>query len=282
MTPKNQDLKKRPGTKALERIAREIRIEVLKMLTCAGSGHTGGSLSMVELLVGLYFYKFKCDPMRPLCETRDIFILSKGHACPTLYAVLAHMNFFPKEELCTLRKMGSRLQGHPQRGLPGIEVSSGSLGQGLSLANGVSLAARLNKDTRRVYCLMGDGELDEGQIWEAVLTGAHYKLDNLCGIVDYNKFQIDGSVEEVKGLEPLRDKWQAFGWEVLEIDGHNILEVMDAYDKAEAIKGKPTIIIAHTIKGKGVSFIENQNKYHGVAPTKEELERALKELGAGS
>lgn len=278
MTQKNQNFKKRPDTKALEKIAREIRIEVLKMLTCAGSGHTGGSLSMVELLVGMYFYKFRCDPERPLCETRDIFILSKGHACPALYAVLAHMNFFPKEELCTLRKMGSRLQGHPQRGLPGIEVSSGSLGQGLSLANGFSLAARLNKDPRRVYCLMGDGELDEGQVWEAVLTSAHYKLDNLCGIVDYNKFQIDGRIEEVKALEPLGDKWQAFGWEVLEIDGHSLSEVMDAYDKAETIKGKPTAIIAHTIKGKGVSFLEEQNKYHGIAPTKEELERALKEL----
>ncbi|MFC1667589.1 transketolase [Candidatus Omnitrophota bacterium] len=269
---------KKPEIKKLEKIANEIRVEILKMLTCAGSGHTGGSLSMVELLVGLYFYKFRCDPEKPLCNTRDIFILSKGHACPGLYATLAHMNFFKKEELCTLRQLGTRLQGHPQRGLPGIEVSSGSLGQGLSIANGYALGARLNKDDRRIYCIMGDGELDEGQIWEAVLTGAHYKLDNVCGIVDYNKFQIDGRIEEVKGLEPLKDKWQAFGWEVLEIDGHNIKEVMGAYDKAETIKGKPAVILAHTVKGKGVSFFENQNKYHGVAPSKDELENALKEL----
>ena len=271
-------MKSRPDTKDLKRIATEIRIEILKMLTCAGSGHTGGSLSIVELIVGLYFYKFKCDPARPLCDTRDIFILSKGHACPALYAVLAHMNFFDKKELCTLRKIGTRLQGHPQKGLPGIEVSSGSLGQGLSIANGCALAARLNKDPKRIYCIMGDGELDEGQIWEAALTGAHYKLDNVCGIVDNNGFQIDGSIEEIKGLEPLKEKWKAFNWEVLEIDGHNIEEVMDAYDKAETIKDRPTIIIAHTVKGKGVSFFENQNKYHGVAPSKEELGHAIKEL----
>lgn len=271
-------MNKRPDIKTLKKIARDIRIEILKMLTCAGSGHTGGSLSMVELLVGLYFYKFKCDPKKPSCRTRDIFILSKGHACPALYAVLAHMNFFKKEELCTLRKAGTRLQGHPQLGLPGIEISSGSLGQGLSIANGFALAARLNKDPKTIYCLMGDGELDEGQIWEAVLTGNHYKLDNICGIVDYNKFQIDGRVEEIKALEPLKDKWKAFGWEVAEIDGHNFTEIMDAYDKRESVKGRPFVILAHTIKGKGVSFLENQNRYHGVAPTKEELERALKEL----
>lgn len=271
---------KKPDIKKLEKIATEIRIEILNMLTCAGSGHTGGSLSMVELLVGLYFYKFRCDPEKPLCDTRDIFILSKGHGCPALYAVLAHMNFFNKEELCTLRKLGTRLQGHPQRGLPGIEVSSGSLGQGLSIANGYALGARLNKDKKKVYCLMGDGELDEGQIWEAALTSAHYKLDSVCGIVDNNKFQIDGKTEEVKALEPLKEKWKAFNWEVLEIDGHNLKEITAAYDKAETIKGKPAIILAHTVKGKGVSFFENQNKYHGVAPTKKELEQAIKELGA--
>ena len=269
---------KKPDIKKLEKIAREIRVEILKMLTCAGSGHTGGSLSMVDLLVGLYFYKFRCDPEKPLCDTRDIFILSKGHGCPALYAVLAHMNFFKKEELCTLRKLGTRLQGHPQRGLPGVEVSSGSLGQGLSIANGCALGARLNKDKKKVYCLMGDGELDEGQIWEAALTSAHYKLDSVCGIVDNNGFQIDGRTEEVKALEPLKEKWKAFNWEVIEIDGHNLKEITAAYDKAETIKGKPTIILAHTVKGKGVSFLENQNKYHGVAPTKVELEQAIKEL----
>ncbi len=271
-------MNKKPDIKKLESIAREIRREILKMLSCAGSGHTGGSLSMVELLVGLYFYRFKCDPKKPLCDTRDVFILSKGHGCPALYAVLAKMNFFKEKELCTLRKSGTRLQGHPQMGLPGVEVSSGSLGQGLSIANGFALAARLNKDPKRIYCLMGDGELDEGQIWEAALTSAHYKLDNVCGIVDYNKFQIDGRTEEVKNLEPLKDKWQAFGWEVLEIDGHNLKDVISAYDKVDTIKERPTVILAHTVKGKGVSFFENQNKYHGVAPSKEELEKALKEL----
>ncbi len=269
---------KQPDIKELKEIAKEIRIEIVKMLNCAGSGHTGGSLSMVELLVGLYFYKFRCEPSKPLCNTRDIFVLSKGHGCPALYAVLARMNFFSKDELCTLRKIGTRLQGHPQRGLPGIEISSGSLGQGLSIANGFSLGARLNKDPKRIYCLMGDGELDEGQVWEAALTSAHYKLDNVCGIIDYNKFQIDGRVEDVKGLEPLKAKWQAFGWEVFEIDGHNIKEVTDAYDNAEKIKGKPSMVLAHTVKGKGVSFFENKNKYHGVAPNKEELEKAIIEI----
>jgi len=269
---------KQPDIRELKKIANEIRIEILKMLTCAGSGHTGGSLSMVELLVGLYFYKFKCDPVQPLCSTRDIFVLSKGHGCPALYAVLAHMNFFGRDELCTLRKVGTRLQGHPQRGLPGIEISSGSLGQGLSIANGFALGARLNKDPKRIYCLMGDGELDEGQVWEAALTAAHYKLDNVCAIVDYNKFQIDGRIEEVKGLEPLAEKWEAFGWKVFEIDGHDLKELMDTYDAAEKVKGRPSIILAHTVKGKGVSFIENQNRFHGTAPTKEELERAIKEL----
>ena len=269
---------KQPNINELKKIAQEIRIEIVKMLNCAGSGHTGGSLSMVELLVGLYFYKFKCDPSKPLCNTRDIFILSKGHGCPALYAVLARMNFFSKEELCTLRKVGTRLQGHPQRGLPGIEISSGSLGQGLSIANGFALGARLNKGSKRIYCLMGDGELDEGQVWEAALTSAHYKLANVCGIIDYNKFQIDGRVEDIKGLEPLKAKWQAFGWEVFEIDGHNVKEVTEAYDKAEKIKDKPSMILAHTVKGKGVSFFENKNKYHGVAPSKEELEKAIKEL----
>ncbi len=271
-------MRERPRVQELEKIARDIRIEILKMLTCAGSGHTGGSLSIVELLVGLYFYKFRCEPKRPLCDTRDIFILSKGHGCPALYAILASMNFFDREELRTLRKIGTRLQGHPQRGLPGVEISSGSLGQGLSIANGYALAARLNKDNKKIYCMMGDGELDEGQVWEAALTSAHYKLDNVCAIVDYNKFQIDGPVEEIKGLEPLKEKWQAFNWEVLEIDGHNLKEVMDAYDRAGTIKGRPAIILAHTIKGKGVSFFANQNQYHGKAPTKEELERALKEI----
>lgn len=269
---------KKPDMNELKKIAKEVRIEIIKMLNCAGSGHTGGSLSMVELLVGLYFYKFRCDPSMPLCNTRDIFVLSKGHGCPALYAVLARMKFFSRDELCTLRKIGTRLQGHPQKGLPGVEISSGSLGQGLSIANGFALGSRLNNEPKRIYCLMGDGELDEGQVWEAALTSAHYKLDNVCGIIDYNKYQIDGRVEDVKGLEPLKSKWQAFGWEVFEINGHSVEEVVEAYDKAEKIKGKPSMILAHTVKGKGVSFFENKNKYHGLAPNKEEMEKAIKEL----
>jgi transketolase len=269
---------KKPDVKTLETIAKNVRVDILKMLNRAGSGHTGGSLSLVEILVGLYFYKFKCEPKKPLCPTRDIFILSKGHGCPALYAVLARKDFFHRDELLTLRKFGSRLQGHPQKGLQGVEVSSGSLGQGLSIANGFAIGARLNKDSKRIYCVMGDGELDEGQVWEAMLTSAHFKLDNVCAVVDYNKFQIDGRTDEIKSLEPLKDKWKAFGWEVIEVNGHEIKELMDAYDKAETIKGKPTVILAHTVKGKGVSFIENQNRFHGTAPTAEELERAIKEI----
>ncbi len=269
---------KKPDIKGLKKISKEIRIEIVKMLNCSGSGHTGGSLSMVELLVGLYFYKFRCEPTKPLCNTRDIFVLSKGHGCPALYATLAYMNFFGKEELCTLRKLGTRLQGHPQRGLPGVEISSGSLGQGLSVSVGMSLAAKIDKKDYRVYCLMGDGEIQEGNIWEAAMSASHYKCDNLCGILDFNGFQIDGKVKDIMNLEPIVDKWEAFGWQVIEIDGHNMRQILAAYDEAREIKGKPSIIIAHTIKGKGVSFMENVVDFHGRAPTKAETEIALKEL----
>jgi len=218
------------------------------------------------------------DPSKPGWETRDRMILSKGHGCSTLYAVLAEAGYFPKEELMTFRKFNSRLQGHPQLGLPGLEASTGSLGQGLSIANGMALAARLDKKDTRVYCLMGDGELNEGQIWEAAMSASHYNLDNLCGIVDFNKIQIDGWCEDVMSVEPLAEKWKSFCWHVIECDGHNFEELINALDEAEKTKGKPTIILAHTTKGKGVSFIENQAKWHGIAPKKDELERALKEL----
>lgn len=264
--------------KELQKKAIQIRRDTLKMLTLAGSGHTGGSLSEVEVLLALYYYKLRHNPKDPKWPKRDRFILSKGHGCPALYAVLAHCGYFSKEELWTLRKVGSRLQGHPQLGLPGLEASTGSLGQGLSIANGMALASRLDDLDIRIYCLMGDGEINEGQIWEAAMTAAHYKLDNVCGIIDANKLQIDGFTCDIKNLEPLPDKWRAFNWHVLEVDGHNLKELTAALDKAESLKGKPTVIIAHTIKGKGISFIENKVEWHGIAPKKEELERALKEL----
>ncbi len=265
--------------KELEKKAREIRKDILIMLEKAGSGHSGGSLSVVEILMTLFYYKMRHHPKEPDCEERDRFFLSKGHVCPALYTVLAHVGYFPKEELLTLRKFGSRLQGHPDRKkLPCLESSSGSLGQGLSLANGTALAFKLDKKPNRVYCLMSDGEQQEGQIWEAAMTAVHFKLDNVCGIIDYNKLQIDGFVKDVKGIEPFADKWKAFGWHVLEVDGHSFKELMDALDKAETVKARPTCIIAHTIKGKGVSFMENRVEWHGVPPKKDQLELALKEL----
>jgi len=271
---------KRPDISKLKDIARNIRIDILKMLAAAGSGHPGGSLSSVEILVALYFYKLRHDPKNPHWPDRDRFILSKGHVCPALYAVLAHAGYFPKEELMTLRKLGSRLQGHSKKDSPpGIEVSSGSLGQGLSIANGMALAARLDKKDARIYCLMGDGETNEGQVWEAAMSAGHYKLDNLCAIVDYNKLCIDGRVEDVKALEPIADKWRSFGLNTIEVsDGHDLEQLMGALDKAQNTKGAPSIIIAHTIKGKGVSFAENKCEWHGVAPNQEQLKKALDEL----
>ncbi len=269
---------KRPDILELQKKAIEIRKDILNMLTLAGSGHTGGSLSIVEILLALYYYKLQINTKDPDWQKRDRFVLSKGHGCPALYAVLASKGYFSKEKLWTLRKLGSLLQGHPQIGLPGIEISSGSLGQGLSVANGIALAARMDKSNIRVYCLMGDGETNEGQIWEAAMTAAHYKLDNLCGIVDFNKLQIDGFCCDIKDMQPYMNKWISFGWHVIETDGHDLTKLMDALDEAEKIKGKPTVIIAHTIKGKGISFIENKVEWHGIAPKKEQCERAIKEL----
>lgn len=263
----------------LEDIARQVRRDTLVMLNRAGSGHTGGSLSSVEILTALFFSKMKHRPSDPSWDQRDRFVLSKGHAAPAFYAVLARCGYFPLEDLISLRKLGSHLQGHPDCNFtPGVEVSTGSLGQGLSMANGISLALKLDGKTSRVYVLLGDGEVQEGQIWEAAMSAAHYKLDNLCAILDHNHLQIDGPVEEVMNIEPLSDKWRAFGWAVIDINGHDYAQILTALDKAESIKGQPSIIIAETIKGKGVSFFENKVEYHGVAPTDEELERALKEL----
>jgi transketolase len=268
----------KPDTLELRKKSIEVRKDILKMLTLAGSGHTGGSLSIVDILVSLYFGRLRHDPKNPQWPERDRLLLSKGHACPALYAVLAHAGYFPKELLWTLRKLGSQLQGHPQMGLPGVEISSGSLGQGLSIANGMALGARLNKSGSKIYCLMGDGETNEGQVWEAAMTAAHYALDSVCAIVDFNGLQIDGFCCEVKDMGSYRHKWESFGWHTLETDGHDISRLIGSYDAAGRIKGKPTVIIAHTVKGKGVSFIENKAEWHGIAPKKEEYEKAVREL----
>jgi transketolase len=262
----------------MKRKAIDLRRDVLKMLMEAGSGHTGGSLSIIEILVSLYYGRMNLKPEIFGNRERDKFVLSKGHACPALYAVLADQGFFPKEELMTLRKLGTRLQGHPQLGLPGLEISSGSLGQGLSVANGFALADRMDGTDARVYCLMGDGETNEGQVWEAAMTAAHYKLDNLCAIIDYNRLQIDGQTCEVKDLGEFREKWEKFGWFTVEVDGHDVEQLGKGFDQLKDIKGQPQIIIAHTVKGKGVSFIENRVEWHGIAPKPDDLEKALVEL----
>jgi transketolase len=268
----------KPDIKSLKKKAVDIRKDILNMLMLAGSGHTGGSLSIVDILVTLYYYEMRHDPKNPKWPGRDRFLLSKGHACPALYAILAEKGYFKKEDLSGLRKFGSKLQGHPQIGLAGVEISSGSLGQGLSIANGMALAARLDKLDTRIYCLMGDGETNEGQVWEAAMTTSHYKLDSICAIVDYNKLQIDGFCCEVKDMGSYLDKWKSFGWNVIETDGHDIEKLIASFDKAKTVKGMPTVIVAHTIKGKGVSFVENKAQWHGIAPKKEEYERAIKEL----
>ncbi len=262
----------------LKRKAIVLRRDILVMLEKAGSGHTGGSLSIVEILISLYYQRMNVDPEKQDWKERDKFVLSKGHGCPALYAVLADLGFFPREKLWTLRKLGSLLQGHPQLGLPGLETSSGSLGQGLSVAVGFALAARMDGINSRTYCLMGDGETNEGQIWEAAMTAAHYKLDNLCGIIDFNKLQIDGFCCEVKGQGEYRKKWEDFGWYAVEADGHDLEQLDKAFDAVQTVKDRPQIIIAHTIKGKGISFVENKVEWHGIAPKKEELEKALAEL----
>ncbi len=264
----------------LKRKAIQLRRDILTMLFTAGSGHTGGSLSMVEVLVALYHRQMNYDANNPKWRNRDKFVLSKGHGCPALYAVLADAGFFPKEELLSLRKIGSRLQGHPQIGLPGVEISSGSLGQGLSVANGMAIADRMDGINARTYCLMGDGETNEGQVWEAAMTAAHYKLDNLCAIIDFNKLQIDGWCCEVKHPGKYREKWEHFGWHAIETDGHDFESLDRAFEKAARVKGAPQVIIADTVKGKGISFIENKVEWHGVAPKKDELVKALAELDA--
>jgi len=262
-----------------ERLGREVRREILKTLAKAGSGHTGGSLSCVEILLALYYGKMRHHPHEPGWPDRDRFVLSKGHGAPALYVILAQQGYFDSAELNTLRCLCGKLQGHPyNRTTPGVEIATGSLGQGLSVANGMALAGKLDKKSYRVYVLLGDGENQEGQVWEAAMSAAHYHLDNLCALIDYNKLQIDGALCDIMGVEPLEAKWQAFGWSTCQVNGHDVDEIRVALDRAEDERGKPSMIICHTVKGKGVSFMENKIEYHGVAPSPEELERALAEL----
>ncbi len=269
--------------------ANAVRRHIIEMVYAAGSGHPGGSLSATDIIVALYFKIMNYDPENPNWKDRDRFVLSKGHAAPALYAALAELGVFPVDELLTLRKVGSRLQGHPDmRKLPGIEASTGSLGQGLSIANGMALAAKLDRKLYNVFVMLGDGEIEEGQVWEAAMFASHYKLDNLIAFLDRNKLQIDGETEKVMSIEPIADKWKAFGWEVKEINGHDFKEITDAVEWAKAIKGKPVMIIAHTIKGKGVSFMEGSVHFHGKPPNDEEyriaiqdLENERKEIGGG-
>jgi len=262
---------------ALKERAKKLRRHIIAMTARAGSGHPGGSLSSADIITALYFNFLRHDPRDPRWPDRDRFVLSKGHAAPLLYAALAETGYFPVEELLTLRKLDSRMQGHTDMTTtPGVEMSAGSLGQGLSFSIGIALAARLDRRDYRVYVLLGDGECDEGQVWEAAMAAAHYKVDNLVAIVDRNQQQIDGWTYDVMDTEPLAEKWRSFGWHTIEVDGHDLAQILAALDEAKQVKGRPTAIIAHTTKGKGVSFMENNPEFHGKAPTPAEAERALK------
>lgn len=268
-----------PESQRLAEIAWRLRMSIVEMIAKAGSGHPGGSLSAIDIITCLYFAKMRHDPKRPDWPERDRFVLSKGHAVPALYAVLAEAGYFPVQELSTLRKLNSRLQGHPvSTALPGIESCTGSLGQGLSVAQGMALASKLDGGTFHVWAMIGDGESQEGQIWEAAMSAPKFNLDTLTVILDYNRGQIDGHVKDVMNIEPVLEKWRVFNWNVLEIDGHDFGQILTALDQAKATKGKPTAIVAHTVKGKGVSFMEDQISWHGSAPNAEQTEKALAEL----
>ena len=269
--------------KGLNEITNVIRKDIVSMICKSKSGHPGGSLSAADILTTLFFGEMNIDPKNPKDADRDRFVLSKGHAAPVLYSVLARRGYFPVEELSTLRKIGSRLQGHPSmKCLPGIDMSTGSLGQGISVAVGMSLAGKIDNKDYRVYALLGDGELEEGQVWEAAMSAAHYKLDNLTAFIDFNGLQIDGDITKVMNPSPIDKKFEAFGWNVLVIDGHDIDEILNAIEKAKNCKGKPTVVICNTIKGKGVSFMENQASWHGTAPNKEQCKQALAEIGGNN
>ena len=264
----------------LEKKANELRLDVIESTAAAGSGHPGGSLSAADFMAVLYFRILNHNPSDPQWEERDRFILSKGHAAPILYAALAESGYFPKEELMTLRKMGSNLQGHPVKGkVPGVEMSTGSLGQGLSMACGIALAGKLDDKGYKTYCLLGDGELQSGQNWEAAMLAHHYHLNNLIAVVDRNRLQITGNTECAMGLDPLPEKWNAFGWNVIIVDGHNMMQMIEACEKARSSEKNPTVIILNTIKGKGVSFMENNYEFQGKTCKAEEREQAVKELG---
>lgn len=260
----------------------KLRAHIIRMITEAGSGHPGGSLSIIDLVATLYRHVLRHDPKRADWADRDRFVLSKGHGVPALYATLALHGYFDEAELMTLRRLGSPLQGHPVVDtVPGIEACTGSLGQGLSIAQGMALAGRLDGKVYRVFCLMGDGEIQEGQVWEAAMSAAKYRLDNLVGIVDCNRGQLDGMVEDIMPIEPVDEKWASFGWDVKRIDGHDLSQVLDAYEWAQSREGKPKVIVADTVKGKGVSFMENNPGWHGVAPSAEQADQAVSEIEAG-
>lgn len=263
----------------LKNIANEVRKGIIEQVYSAKSGHPGGALSCADLLTALYFNQMNINPNTPNAEGRDRFVLSKGHASAALYSVLAQRGYLNKEDLKTFRNINSNLQGHPDMNkVPGVDATTGSLGQGLSIANGMALASKLNSDGYRVYCLLGDGEIEEGQVWEAAMTAAHYNLDNLCVIVDNNNLQIDGQIKDVAGLENIEDKFKSFGFEVVAIDGHCFKDILEAFNIARKTKGKPTAIIAKTVKGKGVSYMENQAGWHGKAPNEEQFNQAIEEL----
>jgi transketolase len=265
---------------SLQRRARQIRREIIRMTFTAGSGHPGGSLSVTDLLTALVFHELKIDPQHANLPDRDRLVLSKGHAAPALYAALAHRGFLPVDELLTFRKLGSRLQGHAEGSqLPGVEAATGSLGQGIGIAVGMALDGRLARRTNRVYVIIGDGECQSGSTWEALMAGGHYALDNLVVLLDRNRFEADGDTESIMGIEPITDKFRAFRYETLDIDGHDFAQILGALAQARATKGRPTAIVARTIKGKGVSFMENTHAWHEKAPTQEEANRALSELG---
>ena len=264
----------------LKQKATHIRELILTALAEAGSGHTGGSLDLADIFTVLYFDHLRHDPSNPQWDGRDKVVLSIGHTAPVLYATLAAAGYFPEDEMLTLRKLGSRLQGHPsyEFRLPGLETCSGSLGQGLGVSLGMALAAKMDGKPNRVFCIMGDGEQQEGSVWETAMAAAHHKADNLCAIIDRNRLQIDGNTEKVMGIDPLRDKWKAFGWNAIEIDGHDYSQIKMALDLADQTQGKPTVIIANTIMGKGVRSIENDYHWHGKVPSAEQLNDFLNEL----
>ena len=260
--------------------ARQIRVDAVKAVHAAKSGHPGGALSIADILAYLYFEEMNVDPKDPKKADRDRLVLSKGHACPALYAALAEKGFFPKEELLSLRKYGSMLQGHPDmKHIPGVDMSTGSLGQGISAACGMALSGKISGESYRVYAILGDGEIEEGQVWEAAMFARHYKLDNLCAFIDFNHLQIDGTVEEVINPTPIDEKFKAFGWNVVVIDGHDLDQIEKAVECAKATKGQPTAIVAKTVKGKGVSYMENSVGWHGKAPSDDEYAVAMKDLG---